>query len=152
MTVTTAADADTVYGLLADGATWPTWSPLGSFELLREGDAGGQSVGAVRVFHTGRVHSVERIVEAVPGRRHSYVLERGLPLRDYRADIDLSPGPDGTVIRWRSTFGPKIPGTGWVYRRGLGRFIERTVHGLAARAAELAADQSGGRAMPARNA
>ena len=25
-------------GLLADGSTWPDWSPLGSFELIEPGD------------------------------------------------------------------------------------------------------------------
>ena len=34
----TSADADTVYALLRDGESWPEWSPLGSFELVREGE------------------------------------------------------------------------------------------------------------------
>ena len=33
-----AADPDRVYALLADGSTWPTWSPIGSFELQEEGE------------------------------------------------------------------------------------------------------------------
>ncbi len=37
----------------------------------------------------------------------------------------------GTTINWRSTFRPKVPGCGWIYRRELGKFIKRTVEGLA---------------------
>jgi uncharacterized protein YndB with AHSA1/START domain len=135
---TTAASPDTVYELLRDGATWPVWSPLGSFELKSPGPDGGESVGAVRVFTTGRVHSQERIVELVPGERLSYVLEDGLPLREYRADIDLEPVADGTLIRWHSTFHAKVPGTGPLFRRRLGSFIQETVDGLAAYAQDPA--------------
>ena len=48
--------------------------------------------------------------------------------------ITLTPTPEGTAINWRSTFRPKVPGTGWLYRRELGKFIGRTVEGLAAAA------------------
>jgi hypothetical protein len=46
--------------------------------------------------------------------------------------ITLTPIPGGTSINWHSTFRPKVPGTGWIYRRALGAFIGRTVTGLAA--------------------
>lgn len=124
--------ADTLYALLADGATWPTWSPIGSFELERPGETEREGLGAIRVFRTGRVASRERLVELVPGRRLSYVLLSGLPLRGYRADVDLTPDGAGTTIRWRSTFSAKVLGTGWLYRLILGRFIQRCADGLAA--------------------
>ncbi len=131
---TTAGDPASVYALLADGSTWPSWSPLGSFELLEPGDAQPEGLGAVRLFTTGRHKSRERVVQREPGRAFSYVLEAGLPLRDYRAAVTLTPGDGGTRIAWRSTFRPKVPGTGWIYRRALGTFIGRTVEGLAAAA------------------
>ena len=62
------------------------------------------------------------------------MLEAGLPLRDYKAVITLTPAAGGTSINWRSTFRPKVPGTGWLYRRELGKFIKGTVEGLAAAA------------------
>ena len=127
----TVATPDEVYALLADGATWPVWSPIGSFELEREGDNAREDVSAIRVFRTGRTVSRERVAELVPGRRLSYELLSGLPLNDYRADIDLTPTPEGTSIRWHSTFFPKRRGTGWIYRLALGRFIRRCVDGLA---------------------
>ena len=131
------ASPNTVYDLLADGATWPSWSGIDAFELAQPGDAGGESLNAVRVFRTGRVTSVERLVELVPGHRLSYVLLSGLPLRDYRADVDLMPGDGGTLIRWHSTFAAKRPGTGWLFRRVLERFIRAAVRGLAEQAAKV---------------
>lgn len=130
------ASPETVYALVADGATWPAWSGIGSFELQRPGDTGGESLNAVRVFRTGRTTSIERLVELVPGRRLSYVLLSGLPLRDYRADVDLAAENGGTAIRWHSTFTAERPGTGWIYRWALSRFIRKCVRGLAQHAAE----------------
>lgn len=136
----TPADADTVYALLRDGASWPRWSPLGSFELVREGDDEPEGLGAIRLFRTGGLRSYEEIVALEPGRRFGYALDHGLPLRDYVAYVDLSPVDGGTEIHWHSTFTAKISGTGWFYRRFLGRFIGRVVAGLV--------DAAGVRAAP----
>jgi hypothetical protein len=133
-TVTTGADPASVYALLADGATWPEWSPLGAFELLEPGGGTPEGVGAVRLFTTGRHQSRERVVTCRPDELFAYELEAGLPLRDYRAIVTLTPTAQGTSINWRSTFRPKVPGTGWLYRRELGKFIKQTVAGLAAAA------------------
>ncbi len=130
-----AAPPGAVYALLRDGATWPTWSPIGSFSLDREGEDEREGLGAIRIFRTGRTRSCERIVELVPDRRFSYALLSGLPIRDYRADVDLEPGGEGTTIRWHSTFRAKVPGTGWLYRLVLTNFIARTARGLAEHAA-----------------
>lgn len=127
----TSADADVVYALLRDGASWPEWSPLGSFELVRPGEDEPEGLGAIRLFRTGRVRSYEKIVALEPGRRFGYALDHGLPLRDYVAYVDLSPVDGGTEIHWHSTFTAKIPGTGWFYRRFLRAFIGRVVAGLA---------------------
>ena len=132
-TVTTRADPAAVYALLADGSTWPEWSPLGSFALA-PGDGTPEGLGAVRLFTTGRHKSRERVVTCRRGEVFAYELEAGLPLRDYKAVITLMPQGGGTTINWRSTFGARVPGTGWLYRRELGKFIRKTVEGLAAAA------------------
>lgn len=134
--VPTSADPATVYALLRGGASWPRWSPIDSFELASPGPDGTESVGAVRVFKTGPVTSREEIAELVPDRRLSYTVlsESTLPLRGYRADVDLEPDGDRTVIHWHSTFASKIPGTGWYLRWFLSRFITRCARGLAAEA------------------
>jgi hypothetical protein len=125
------APASAIYALLRDGASWPEWSPIGSFELIREGHDGGESLGAHRLFKTGLTRSYEEIAALEPNRRFGYTLLRGLPLRGYRANVELDEGADGTIIHWHSTFEPVIPGTGWFYRRVLAAFIQRCADGLA---------------------
>jgi hypothetical protein len=128
---TTTADPATVYALLRDGASWPTWSPIESFELERPGDEEPEGIGAVRVFRGGRVTGRDTIVELVPDRRFSYTHTSNLPIRNYRGDVDLEPVDGGTAIRWVSEFDPKYPGTGWLLRRGLDRFVAEMTNGLA---------------------
>jgi hypothetical protein len=124
-----------VFALLADGASWPAWSPIESFELERPGVPPPEGVGAIRVFRKGRTTGRDQIVEIVPDRRLSYVSLSGPPVRDYRADVDLDGTGEGTTIRWRASFSPKIFGTGWVLQRSLQRFLEQCASGLAEYAA-----------------
>jgi len=135
---TTTADPATVYALLRDGASWPSWSPIESFELERPGADEPEGVGAVRLFRGGRVVGHDEIVELVPERRLSYVHTSNLPVRNYRADVDLEPAGEGTAIRWVSQFEPKVPGTGWLLRRALDGFVAKMANGLAEGAAAVA--------------
>ncbi|MEC3977467.1 SRPBCC family protein [Amycolatopsis sp. H20-H5] len=124
-----------VYALLRDGASWPHWSSFSTFELLEEGEGGGEGMGALRRFRTGPTRSCEEIIALEPDRRFGYALRKGLPLRDYVGYVDLAPERHGTAIHWHSSFRARIPGTGWFYRRLLGSFIRRLVKALAAAAA-----------------
>ncbi len=135
----TTASPEQVYALVRDGATWPEWSTLDSFELERPGETEHEGLGAIRVFRTKRfpkpVVSREEIVELVPNRRLGYVLLSGLAVRDYRAFVDVEPDGEGTRIRWHSSFRPVVPGTGGLYRRALQKIMEKSVRGLADHAA-----------------
>jgi hypothetical protein len=130
----TPADPAAVHALLRDGSTWPEWGSVETFALERPGADGGESVGAIRNFRTGRYFMREQVVEIVPDRRFSYALLSGLALRDYRADINLTPADGGTDIHWHTTFRAKVPGMGWLYRRALQRLTEGFTQGLATRA------------------
>ena len=139
---TTPADPATVYALLRDGATWPAWSSLETFVLERPGAGEPEGVGAVRRFTSGRVTGRDEVAELVPQRRFSYTHTSNIPVKHYRADVDLEPtAGGGTAIRWVSAFDPKIPGTGWLLRRGLDSFVAGLAHGLAAHAATVAAEK-----------
>lgn len=132
---TIAASPVAVFHLLGDSSTWPAWTPIESFELLRPGDRDG--VGEIRVFGTGRVHVREEIVERIPEQRLSYVLLGGLAVRDYRAVVDIEPvGDGGTAVRWHTTFAPKVPWTGWLYTRALTKATQQFVDGLATQASK----------------
>jgi uncharacterized protein YndB with AHSA1/START domain len=135
ITTTTAAPPATVYALLADGASWPAWSPIDSFELEREGADAPEGVGAVRVFRNGRVEGRDTIVELVADRRLAYTNMSRLPVKDYRASVDLEPDGSGTRIRWQASFTPTVPGTGRLLRRALSRFLRQCAEGLAGHAA-----------------
>jgi hypothetical protein len=136
--VQTSAAPERIFALLVDHAGWPTWSPVGSYRLERAGPEGPEGLGTIRVFRTrwwGRTITVrEQIVELDPPRRFAYALLSGMPLRGYRAVIDLTALKTGTWIHWHSSFDAKVPGTGWLYRRVLAGFAARTLDGLTARA------------------
>jgi uncharacterized protein YndB with AHSA1/START domain len=132
---TSGAAPDEVWALLSDRSTWPSWSPLGSHAAVSPGaDGAPDGIGGIAEFVTGRHRVREEIVEREPLRRLSYALLSGLPLRDYRAVVELTPSGAGTHIRWSSTFVAARPGTGWLYRLALARVIRGTVTGLAAAA------------------
>jgi len=127
--VTLEAGPDTVWRLLDDSSTWPDWTPIESYKQIEP--PGLDGLGEVRSFRTGNLRVRERIVERIPGERFAYVLISGLAVRDYRAEVDLEPSGQGTIMRWHTTFRPKFPGTGWVYRRALGTATRNFVDGLA---------------------
>jgi polyketide cyclase/dehydrase/lipid transport protein len=127
----TTADPATVYALLRDGSTWPVWSTIDSFELERAGDGEPEGVGAVRIFRKGRYTGRDTVVGFTPDRSFRYA-HKGLPVRDYRGEIELTAIDDGgTSIRWRVSYSSLIPGTGWLLRKGLTGFVGELVGGLA---------------------
>jgi hypothetical protein len=127
----TTATPDVVYRLLRDGSTWPVWSPLDSFELEREGDGEAEGVGAVRVFGNGPLKGRDEITGFEQDRVFRYIHLRGLPVRNYEAQVTLEPVDGGTDITWRTTFDQKIPFTGMVVHKALTRFLGSSVRGLA---------------------
>jgi hypothetical protein len=130
-TATSTASPSAVFARLIDAASWPEWSGHRSGRVLTAVDSPG-GVGEVREFRIGRKVNVERVVESNGPRRFSYVLVSGLPLRDYRADVDIEPIAGGTRITWHSEFYGSNALTGMIYRKGLGRFIAKIVQSLAA--------------------
>ena len=134
-TTVTSAAPEAIWSLVADVSTWTTWAPFETATLEREGRADVNGVGAVRRFKRGRFTTVEEVTEFIPSRRLAYRLLRGLPLRDYRATIDIRPEDGQTHITWSSTFSSRIPGMGGAFRRGMSKIYAEYASGLA-RAAE----------------
>jgi hypothetical protein len=138
---TTSAPADTVWGLLIDGRSWPRWSS-GLDELVEERSSGldphgRDGVGAVRAFRTGRAVTGERLTELVEDRRLSYEDAFNFALKDYRAVIELEPTTaGGTTIHWHGTWRMR-PGIGWTMPFILPRVMRRMADDLAAYAATV---------------
>jgi len=137
----TAATPAVVYGLLADGTTWTTWSPLDRVELEQAGDPPPEGPGAIRAQWRGRTKGRDQILAGEPGRVFRYASLSGLPVRDYVGEVTLEPSPSGgTDIEWHTTFfTTSPPGTGWLWERGIRRFLGQCVRGLAAYAATVPA-------------
>jgi len=130
-----AASPSAIYALLGDGSTWPRWTPFRAFELEREGEAGGESKGAIRVLSSARIRNREELTELSPDQRFGYRSLSGLPIRNHQASVHLEPAAGGTLITWHEQFEVTIPGSAWYLTRALRRFVQACADGLAADAA-----------------
>ena len=143
------------FAVLADVSCWTRWGIWHRAELERPADegppgsggavgGGAGGTGAIRVLTSrafGRtIVSRELVTEAVPGELVGYELLSGLPLRNYRARVELAPDGTGTAIRWVSRFDRAPLGTTWLYRAFFARFLVDTAQRLA-RYAEQRAGQ-----------
>jgi uncharacterized protein YndB with AHSA1/START domain len=133
-TAHTPATPERIWALLADGPNWPTWTPIGTYELEKPGATDRDGLGSIRIFSTkrptGTVHLREEIVEFEPEKRLRYIVHSGLPVRGYEGNVELTPDASGTTIRWHSTFEAN-PLLGWLVKRSLQGVIEATAQGLA---------------------
>jgi uncharacterized protein YndB with AHSA1/START domain len=125
------ASPEKVFEVLADGAGWSRWAgPMVVKSWWeREGTPAPGGVGAIRALGTKHMGSREEIVAYDAPRHMAYTILKGLPVRDYRADVRLSPDGNGTRIEWSGSFTPKLPGTAGVLRLFLlstiGSFVRR---------------------------
>jgi hypothetical protein len=120
-TVRCAAPVEVVWPLVGEAERWKDWSWMTRTFLLRPGVPAPDGVGARRRFGLGPGGSTEEVVAWEPPHHLGYVMVRGLPLRRYRADVDLRSDGGGTVITWRGTFDEVIPGSGALLRVALRR-------------------------------
>ena len=140
------APPEQVWALLADVRTWTAWAGFDEASVEQ-----GTGVGEVRRFRLGRRTTRERVTTLESPRRFGYELVSGLPIRDYRSEVTLTPqAGGGTEIRWRSSFEPQVRGTGRLLQGRLSVFIARAARALAT-AADLpaAAAAAPARAAPA---
>lgn len=122
-----AAPPERVWELVADARSWTRWAGFDEAEV-----EGGEGVGEVRRNRRGRITGRDRVTVFEPPSRYAYESSSALPVRDYQGEVTLTPTSEaGTEIRWRSRFAPRIPGTGWLLRRGLHRFLSELANGLA---------------------
>jgi uncharacterized protein YndB with AHSA1/START domain len=108
---TTLAEVGTVWALVADANTYAQWGPWsdGGYDPPAKGPS---RAGSVQWFRFGRrTTSVEKILEVDPPKRIVYTVERGIPVKNYRAEIILTPNvPSGTSIRWAANWDNTVMG------------------------------------------
>src|SRR3954468_21700312 len=106
VTAVSSAPPEKVFELLADGAGWSRWAGpmIVRSWWEREGTPAPGGVGAIRALGMKRLASRGEILEHPPPHPLAYTILSGLPVRDYRADVRLTPEGDGTRIVWTGTF------------------------------------------------
>ena len=102
VTARSAAPPAVVFDVIADGARWAEWVPFIPRSIVeRPGDPAPDGVGSIRQFGLGPLGSREEITSSVRPHHLTYVALSGIPVRSYRATVDLTPDGDGTAISWR---------------------------------------------------
>jgi hypothetical protein len=124
ITARSRADAATIFALETDGGRWSSWArplvPQSAWE--RQGDPPPGGLGAVRLLGLRPLWVREETVAYEQDRRHAYAMRTPMPVRDYQAELILTPTTHGTDVVWRGHFIERIPFTGPVFRllfRGL---------------------------------
>jgi uncharacterized protein YndB with AHSA1/START domain len=145
---TAKASPEAVWALVSDATKYPSWGPWsdGHYEKAGGESPGGESpggespggVGAVQVLRSAQRYmgrhttSVEKILEFEEDRHLAYTVIRGIPVRNYRADVTLTPSTEGTHIRWAATWDNTFAGRmAW---RGLRALYPEMMAGLVAAA------------------
>jgi|SRR5581483_8739426 len=138
LTVASRAHASTgpqaVWALLEDVnrySDWGPWSESGYVEQPHESPHGPGAIRWLR-YRNRRAVTIEPVVEAQPGRRLVYEVTSGLPVRNYRATVELTPSASGTEVEWRASFDRTLRGR--LVRRILQRVYEEVVGSLVAAA------------------
>lgn len=127
-----STEPSVIFATLADGATWPSWTPISSFRLDREAPGGGEGVGAVRAFNSGLTGSLEETLRCDEPDVFEYRLLKSkmLHVRDYTSKVSLTEQDGGTLVTWTGSFRPLFPGSGWLWRRIIGGFYQKSLVGL----------------------
>lgn len=126
---TTRADPEIVWSLVADANTYSRWGPWNDGGY-RPPTAGPSRRGSVQWFRYGRrTTTVEEILEVEEPCRVVYTVVSGLPVKNYRAEVTLTPAPSGgTSIRWAATWDNTFGGR--IVRRKLRQIYPEVVNAL----------------------
>ena len=135
---TARAAPEAVWALVSDVIRYPDWGPWSAAGYRRAGDESPRGPGAVQWLRSAQrsygrhVTSVERILEVDEGRRLTYTVIGGIPVRNYRAEVTLTPVSGGTRVRWAATWDTTLAGR--IVHRGLSKFYPRMMADLVAAA------------------
>lgn len=129
----TVAAPEIVWSLVSDANTYPRWGPWSAGGYKPPAD-GPSRRGSVQWFRYGRrTTSVEEVLQVEEPRRVTYRVVTGLPVKNYQAEVTLTPiASGGTSIRWAATWDKTFLGK--VVRWKLRRLYPEIVSALVAAA------------------
>jgi uncharacterized protein YndB with AHSA1/START domain len=104
-----AASPETVFDVLTDHRRYAAITPLRRSALEREGDPAPNGVGAIRVLRSVGPPLREEVIAYEPGRRFSYRLLSGAPVRDHVGTVELTPEDGGTRLVYAVRTTPTLP-------------------------------------------
>jgi uncharacterized protein YndB with AHSA1/START domain len=143
----TRAAPEAVWALVSDATRYPQWGPWSAAGYQRPGDTSPRGAGAVQWLRSSRRAylrypvSIEKILEAEEGRRLAYTVIGGIPVRDYHAEVTLTPTADGTRVRWAASWDATLAGR--IVRRALRTLYPQIVADLVTAAENEPASQQG---------
>ena len=104
------AAPEAVWELIADASSYCEWGPWSASGYQDPGDHAPDGAGVVRWLRYGRTTTVERVLESERGRRMVYTVVKGIPVRNYRAEVTLTPDREGTHVRWSARWDRTLAG------------------------------------------
>ena len=114
---TAKATPETVWAIISDPTQYPQFGPWSAAGYRNnDGDPPPGTVGNVYWLKSSRrtylryATSVEKILELNEGRSLAYTVVGGIPVKNYRAEITLTPVDGGTHIRWAATWDSTLGG------------------------------------------
>jgi len=125
----TAAPAPVVWTMVSDAEQYAVWGPWDASGYESSGGGDESGAGAIRWMQLGRTRTVERVLELEPGRRLAYTVVRGIPVRNYRAEVELVTTDGATDIHWSAAWDDTLLGR--VVHRRLTVFYPEMVRQLA---------------------
>jgi len=104
-----AASPEIVFDVLTDHRRYNEITPLRKAELEREGEPAPNGVGAIRRLSAVGPPLREEVLAYEPGRRFSYKLLSGLPVRDHVGTVELTASEGGTKVVYAVRTTPTLP-------------------------------------------
>ena len=104
------APPEVVWKLVANADRYSEWGPWSASGYENLGAQAPDGAGVIRWMRYGRTTTVEKVLESQRARRLVYTVVKGIPVRNYRAEVTLSPEGAGTHIRWTASWDRTLPG------------------------------------------